>query len=140
MLVRVRSQIPAIEAALRARGLPVEVVGLGGLLDTPRGVATWSHPAVLADPTAGAALLRLLTGPRWRIGPRDLALLDRRPRTSGGTGGAADDTERRRSRRQGDPADVAPWWRRSTTWAARRTPPRPGRCGPAGAAPAAPAS
>ena len=29
-------------------------------------------------PTANPALVRLLTGPRWRIGPRDLALLGRR--------------------------------------------------------------
>ena len=33
---------------------------------------------VLVDPTANAALVRLLTGPRWRIGPRDLAVLGRR--------------------------------------------------------------
>ena len=30
------------------------------------------------SPTANASLVRLLTGPRWRIGPRDLALLGRR--------------------------------------------------------------
>jgi DNA helicase-2/ATP-dependent DNA helicase PcrA len=35
---------------------------------------------VLDDPTADAALLRLLTGPRWRLGPRDLAALGRRAR------------------------------------------------------------
>src|SRR5690242_21886076 len=33
VLVRTRAQIPALENALRSRGLPVEVVGLGGLLD-----------------------------------------------------------------------------------------------------------
>ena len=35
---------------------------------------------VLQDPGANASLVRLLTGPRWRIGPRDLALLGRRAR------------------------------------------------------------
>ena len=30
-----RSQFAAVEVALRRRGLPVEVVGLGGLLTTP---------------------------------------------------------------------------------------------------------
>jgi len=35
---------------------------------------------VLDDPTGNSALLRLLIGPRWRIGPRDLALLGRRAR------------------------------------------------------------
>jgi ATP-dependent DNA helicase UvrD/PcrA len=35
---------------------------------------------ILHDPTANPAALRLLTGSRWRIGPRDLALLGRRAR------------------------------------------------------------
>ncbi|NYT92921.1 ATP-dependent DNA helicase [Salinispora sp. H7-4] len=80
VLVRLRSQIPAIESALRARGLPVEVVGLGGLLDTPEVRDVVCTLRVLADPTDGAALLRLLTGARWRIGPRDLVALHRRAR------------------------------------------------------------
>ena len=80
VLVRVRSQIPAIEEALRARGLPVEVVGLGGLLDTPEVRDIVCTLRVLADPTDGASLLRLLTGARWRIGPRDLVALHRRSR------------------------------------------------------------
>jgi DNA helicase II / ATP-dependent DNA helicase PcrA len=80
VLVRVRSQIPALEEALRARGLPVEVVGLGGLLDTPEVRDVVCTLRVLADPTDGASLLRLLTGARWRIGPRDLVALHRRAR------------------------------------------------------------
>jgi DNA helicase-2/ATP-dependent DNA helicase PcrA len=78
VLVRARSQIPNLERALRERGLPVEVVGLGGLLDTPEVRDVVSTLQVLADPTAGAALLRLLTGARWRIGPRDVVALYRR--------------------------------------------------------------
>jgi len=81
VLVRVRSQIPVIEEALRARGLPVEVVGLGGLLDTPEVRDVVCTLRVLADPTDGASLLRLLTGARWRIGPRDLVALHRRARS-----------------------------------------------------------
>jgi DNA helicase-2/ATP-dependent DNA helicase PcrA len=80
VLVRVRSQIPVIEEALRSRGLPVEVVGLGGLLDTPEVRDVVCTLRVLADPTDGASLLRLLTGARWRIGPRDLVALHRRSR------------------------------------------------------------
>ncbi|MFF5293858.1 ATP-dependent helicase [Paractinoplanes globisporus] len=80
VLVRVRSQIAVLEQALRARGLPVEVVGLGGLLDTPEVRDVVSTLRVLADPTDGASLLRLLTGARWRIGPRDLVALHRRAR------------------------------------------------------------
>jgi DNA helicase-2/ATP-dependent DNA helicase PcrA len=80
VLIRRRDQIPAIEAALRARGLPVEVVGLGGLLDTPEVRDVVCTMRVLADPTDGASLVRLLTGARWRIGPRDLVALHRRAR------------------------------------------------------------
>ena len=81
ILVRTRAQIPALENALRSRGLPVEVVGLGGLLDTPEVRDVVSTMRVLADPAEGAALLRILTGPRWRIGPRDLVALYRRARS-----------------------------------------------------------
>jgi len=80
VLVRARAQIPTIERALRDRGLPVEVVGLGGLLDNPEVRDVVSTLQVLADPTAGASLLRLLTGVRWRIGPRDVVALYRRAR------------------------------------------------------------
>jgi DNA helicase II / ATP-dependent DNA helicase PcrA len=80
VLVRVRAQIEPIEQALRARGLPVEVVGLGGLLDTPEVRDVVCTLRVLADPADGASLLRMLTGPRWRIGPRDLVALHRRSR------------------------------------------------------------
>jgi DNA helicase-2/ATP-dependent DNA helicase PcrA len=78
VLIRARAQIPAIEAALRERGLPVDVVGLGGLLDTPEVRDVVSTLRVLADPADGPPLLRLLTGPRWRLGPRDLVALYRR--------------------------------------------------------------
>jgi DNA helicase-2/ATP-dependent DNA helicase PcrA len=80
VLVRARSQIATLEQALRERGLPVEVVGLGGLLDTPEVRDVVCTLRILADPTEGAALLRLLTGARWRIGPRDVVALYRRSR------------------------------------------------------------
>ncbi|MCW2507266.1 MAG: uvrD, partial [Modestobacter sp.] len=80
VLARRRAQLPGIAAALRARGLPVEVVGLGGLLDVPEVSDVVATLRVLVDPTAGDALGRLLTGARWRLGPRDLAALDARSR------------------------------------------------------------
>jgi DNA helicase-2/ATP-dependent DNA helicase PcrA len=80
VLVRARKQLPGIAAALRERGLPVEVVGLGGLLEVPEVSDTVATLTVLVDPTAGDALGRLLSGARWRIGPRDLAALEARAR------------------------------------------------------------
>ena len=69
-----------LHEALVTRDVPVEVVGLGGLLDLPEVADVVATLEVLHDPTANAALLRLLVGSRWRIGPRDLALLGRRAR------------------------------------------------------------
>lgn len=80
VLARRRAQLPGIAAALRERGLPVEVVGLGGLLDVPEVSDVVATLTVLVDPTAGDSLGRLLTGARWRIGPRDLAALEARAR------------------------------------------------------------
>ena len=81
VLVRARSDFAALSAALAARDVPVEVVGLGGLLAMPEVADVVATLAVLDDPTANAALVRVLTGPRWQIGPRDLALLGRRARS-----------------------------------------------------------
>ncbi|MFG2090419.1 MULTISPECIES: ATP-dependent helicase [unclassified Spirillospora] len=81
VLARKRSQFPLIRRALEARGIPVEVVGLGGLLTVPEVQDVVATLRAMHDPTAGASLARLLTGPRWRLGPRDLVALGRRART-----------------------------------------------------------
>jgi DNA helicase-2/ATP-dependent DNA helicase PcrA len=81
VLARKRSQFPLIRKALESRGIPVEVVGLGGLLTVPEVQDVVATLRVMHDPTAGASLARLLTGPRWRLGPRDLVALGRRART-----------------------------------------------------------
>ncbi len=75
VLCRTRAQFPLVEEALRARGLPVEVVGLGGLLDVPEVADVRAVLELLADPSRGDAAMRLLTGPAWRLGPRDLDAL-----------------------------------------------------------------
>lgn len=80
VLCRTAGDFPAIQAALVARDVPVEVVGLAGLLHLPEVADLVAVCEVLQDPGANASLVRLLTGPRWRIGPRDLALLGRRAR------------------------------------------------------------
>nr|MDP9497711.1 ATP-dependent helicase [Actinomycetota bacterium] len=91
VLCRKRSMFPRLREAFEARGIPVEVVGLGGLLDVPEVADVVATLRVLDDPTADAALLRLLTGPRWRLGPRDLAALGRRARALAASAGPADD-------------------------------------------------
>jgi len=80
VLVRRRADMDPIAAELRARGLPVEVVGLGGLLDTPEVRDLVSALRLVADPLAGPAAVRLLTGARWRLGVADLAALWARAR------------------------------------------------------------
>nr|WP_312029905.1 ATP-dependent DNA helicase [Actinomycetospora sp. TBRC 11914] len=80
VLVRRRADMTELAAALRARDLPVEVVGLGGLLDEPEVRDLVSALRLVVDPLAGGAAVRLLTGARWRIGGADLAALWRRAR------------------------------------------------------------
>ncbi|WP_461007724.1 UvrD-helicase domain-containing protein [Streptomyces capparidis] len=80
VLCRGGRDFPDVHAALVERDVPVEVVGLSGLLHLPEVADLVATCEVLQDPTANAALVRLLVGPRWRIGPRDLALLGRRAR------------------------------------------------------------
>ncbi|MEV0698544.1 UvrD-helicase domain-containing protein [Saccharopolyspora sp. NPDC050389] len=83
VLVRRRADMSDIAAALRERGLPVEVVGLGGLLDEPEVRDLVSALRLLVDPLAGTAAMRLLTGSRWRLGAADIAALWDRARELG---------------------------------------------------------
>ncbi|MEV8311206.1 UvrD-helicase domain-containing protein [Streptomyces flavidovirens] len=80
VLCRTAGDFAEIQGALVARDVPVEVVGLSGLLHLPEVADLVAVCEVLQDPGANASLVRVLTGPRWRIGPRDLALLGRRAR------------------------------------------------------------
>ena len=72
VLCRKRAQFPLLVEALEARGLPVEVVGLGGLLLTPEVNDVVCLLWAVQDPTRGDRLMRLLTGPLCRLGPADL--------------------------------------------------------------------
>ncbi len=80
VLCRTATDFAEIQGALVARDVPVEVVGLSGLLHLPEVADLVAVCEVLQDPGANASLVRLLSGPRWRVGPRDLALLGRRAR------------------------------------------------------------
>ncbi|GLU46762.1 ATP-dependent helicase [Nocardiopsis ansamitocini] len=78
VLCRKRAQFSLLRKALEARDIPVEVVGLGGLISVPEVRDIIATLRVLHDPTAGDELARLLTGPRWCLGPRDLVALNKR--------------------------------------------------------------
>jgi DNA helicase-2/ATP-dependent DNA helicase PcrA len=75
VLCRRRAQIPGIAKALEERGIPYEIIGLAGLLAQPEIVDLVATLRVLADPGRSDALMRLLAGARWRIGPADLMAL-----------------------------------------------------------------
>ncbi|BDV30987.1 ATP-dependent DNA helicase [Microbacterium terricola] len=81
VLFRSKKHMVRFGDALGRRGIPHRILGLGGLLSTPEVVDVVAAMRVISDPTAGSALIRLLTGPRWAIGlpdMRELAALARR--------------------------------------------------------------
>ena len=78
VLTRDNSTAEAVFDALTGAGIPVEIVGLSGLLRLPEVAEIVAMLELLHDVTANAAVLTLLTGPRWAIGPRDLRLLKER--------------------------------------------------------------
>ena len=97
VLCRKRAQFGALRTALEAEGIPVEVVGLGGLLTVPEIADIVATLRVLHSPAASDSLARILTSPRWRVGPQDLVALggrarglargDSGPRAEAGSGG-----------------------------------------------------
>ncbi|WP_153011595.1 ATP-dependent helicase [Serinicoccus chungangensis] len=80
VLCRTRAQFGPVVDALRRRGLPVEVVGLGGLLDTPEVLDLVALLWVAQEPTRGDQVMRLLAGPVGRLGAADLDALWARAR------------------------------------------------------------
>ncbi|MEU5151331.1 UvrD-helicase domain-containing protein [Streptomyces yangpuensis] len=109
VLCRSAGDFAQIQAVLVDRDVPVEVVGLSGLLHLPEVADLVAVCEVLQDPGANASLVRLLIGPRWRIGARDLALLGRRARLLVGRAvpDGADPDERLAAAVEGvDPAEI----------------------------------
>ncbi|HEY9315230.1 ATP-dependent DNA helicase [Williamsia sp.] len=80
ILVRRNQDSAPLAAQLADRGIAAEVVGIGGLLGVPEVQDVVAMLRLMSDPMAGTAAVRLLTGPRWRIGARDLAALWARAR------------------------------------------------------------
>jgi DNA helicase II / ATP-dependent DNA helicase PcrA len=78
VLTRDNAHAEGVFDALTSAGIPVEIVGLSGLLRLAEVAHVVAVLKLLRDVTDNAALLTLLAGPRWAIGPRDLKLLGRR--------------------------------------------------------------
>ncbi len=103
ILVRRKAAMDALIKALEEKDVPVEVVGLGGLLKTPEvtELVAWLR-SLATKPSSNRWLARVLLGPRWRIHYRDLALCARwaagrnstlRLKLAGGDEGLAYDME-----------------------------------------------
>ncbi|HWS94497.1 MAG TPA: ATP-dependent helicase, partial [Mycobacterium sp.] len=107
VLVRRNADAAPIADALRARGIPVEVVGLAGLLSIPEVADVVAMLRLVADPTAGAAAMRVLTGPRWRLGGRDIAALWQRALALGGGRASATPSPESIAMAAGPDADTA---------------------------------
>ncbi len=96
ILCRRRAQYGALVDALAAAGVGYEVVGLGGLLDVPEVADLLALLHAAHDPSRGDAAMRLLTGERVCLGPRDLAALYDRAEQLAGS----------REEREGNPSIV----------------------------------
>ncbi|MFN8212044.1 MAG: ATP-dependent DNA helicase [Candidatus Nanopelagicales bacterium] len=79
VLCRTNKDVAEIAAAMRAAGIPTAAAALGSVLHMPEVVEVLSVLRVLQTGD-NAALVRLLTGPQWRIGTEDLAALGSRAR------------------------------------------------------------
>ncbi len=87
VLVRDNTHAAEVFDALNAAEVPVEIVGLSGLLRLPEVAEVVATLHLLQDVTHNASMLTLLTGPRWALGPRDLSLLQQRAwQIAGGRG------------------------------------------------------
>lgn len=72
VIFRSRRLMPAVSEALWKAGVPNRIVGIGGLLTTPEVTDLVSGLRCLWFADANSELIRLLAGPRFRIGVADL--------------------------------------------------------------------
>lgn len=73
VLASTGKELARIDTMLRERGVVTQLHGAAGLLQQSVVMEVRSILEVLHDPIANPAMLRLLSGPRWRLGARDLA-------------------------------------------------------------------
>lgn len=77
VLCRTNDYVQKVAQEMRDAGIPVAAASIGSVLHIPEVVEVLSILRVL-ETADNPALVRLLTGPQWRIGPGDLAALGRR--------------------------------------------------------------
>ena len=80
LLLREKKHTANYCQALESAGIPVQVTSADALINLPEVREVVSYLQVIADPSANVALARILMGPRWRIGHRDMALLGQHAR------------------------------------------------------------
>jgi DNA helicase-2/ATP-dependent DNA helicase PcrA len=73
VLCRTHRLFEPLQLAFASRGIPAEFIGLAGLIHMPEVVEVLAYARVAASPEDGVALARILTGPRYRVAPGDLA-------------------------------------------------------------------
>ncbi|MEY2635163.1 MAG: hypothetical protein RIS75_1103 [Actinomycetota bacterium] len=75
LLLRNNNQVSWIYQALTAAGIPAQVRSKRALLNIPEVAEIIAVLRIVTEPTANSAWVRVLSGVRWRIGNRDLALI-----------------------------------------------------------------
>lgn len=80
VIMRSRKFMPHVSAELTRNGIPNEVVGLGGLLTTPEVTDVVATLRCLWYADANSELIRILSGPRFRVGVADIHGLRRASR------------------------------------------------------------
>ncbi|ALC05237.1 hypothetical protein CDES_03925 [Corynebacterium deserti GIMN1.010] len=84
VLVRKKKHSALIADELTRRGIPVEIVGLSGLLDVPEIADLVSLATMLVRPQDNKASLRILAGPHVGLSVADLTRLQERARNIAG--------------------------------------------------------
>jgi DNA helicase II / ATP-dependent DNA helicase PcrA len=82
VLCRTHRLFEALQLAF-GTDVPAEFVNLAGLIHLPEVVEVLAYARAADDPRDGVALARILTGPRYRVGLRDLAAVAGWSRRSG---------------------------------------------------------
>jgi DNA helicase II / ATP-dependent DNA helicase PcrA len=75
VILRRNKDVMEVHRQLTARGLACQVRSKWALLEVPEVAEVVSTLRILAEPAANSDWIRILTGPRWRIGDRDLKLI-----------------------------------------------------------------